>query len=158
MRYGGADDAATLGALLRATDRFYEGEDGLAPAACYDELARRALVGPHPCEVALAELDGRVVAYATFAMVYPGDDLQGQLQLKELYSDVRSQGVGAAMLRFLAMTARSRGCSRVDWTADVGNVRALDFYDRLGARRMAAKVSYRLDGDRLRELAGGPAS
>lgn len=153
VRLGTAQDVDVLAALLQATDRYYGDEGGRAPLDRYAVLARRALVGPDPCQVAIALLDGRAVAYATFAIVYPGDDLQGQLWLKELYSDERGRGVGDAILRFLARTATARGCTRVDWVAAVDNARGQAFYERLGARRLP-RIVYRLDGERLRDLAG----
>jgi ribosomal protein S18 acetylase RimI-like enzyme len=67
----------------------------------------------------------------------------------------RGQGVGRALMGFLARLAVQRGCVRFDWTAETDNPEALAFYDRLGAGRVAEKVYYRFDGDRLRQLAAG---
>jgi ribosomal protein S18 acetylase RimI-like enzyme len=51
-----------------------------------------------------------------------------------------------------------RGCVRFDWSAETDNPDALAFYDRLGAKRVAEKIYYRLEGEGLQQLAAGPSS
>jgi ribosomal protein S18 acetylase RimI-like enzyme len=61
------------------------------------------------------------------------------------------------MLEYLARLAVSRGCVRLDWTAETSNPRALAFYDRLGARRVTEKIYFRVDGDMLQKWAAAGA-
>jgi ribosomal protein S18 acetylase RimI-like enzyme len=67
----------------------------------------------------------------------------------------RNRGIGRAIIQRLAALAVERGCTRVDWTAETSNPRALEFYDRLGVPRVESKVYYRLEGDTLAAFAGG---
>jgi GNAT superfamily N-acetyltransferase len=114
-----------------------------------------AVLAPGSCEIAIAEQDGRAVGLATFAVLYPAPGPGGQLFMKDLFAlaEARGQGVGRALMRFLARLALHRGCVRFDWTAETDNPEALAFYDRLGAGRVAEKVYYRFDGEKLRQLA-----
>jgi len=121
------------------------------------ELARHIErdVLPSACEIVIAERDGQAVGLATFAVLYPGPGLGGQLMLKDLFviATARGSGVGKDLLTHLAKTAIARGCLRLDWTAEASNPEALAYYDRLGATRVTEKVYYRLDGDLLKTMA-----
>jgi GNAT superfamily N-acetyltransferase len=121
------------------------------------ELARHIEcdVLPSGCEIVIAERDGQAVGLATFAVLYPGPGLGGQLTLKDLFviAAARGSGVGKDLLAHLAKTAIARGCLRLDWTAEASNPEALAYYDRLGATRVTEKVYYRLDGDLLKTMA-----
>lgn len=55
-------------------------------------------------------------------------------------------------MRALAGLAKSRGLSRIDWTADPDNERLLAFYDEIGGLRKTDKLFYRLDGEALDKL------
>ena len=119
------------------------------------EHVRRNILGARSCEIAIAALDGKPVGLATFAVLYPAPGLAGQLFMKDLFTlaEAHGRGIGRALMAFLAKLAIARGCSRFDWTAETDNPDALDFYDRLGARRMEEKIYYRFDGEALKELA-----
>jgi GNAT superfamily N-acetyltransferase len=114
-----------------------------------------AVLAPGSCEIAVAEQDGRAVGLATFAVLYPAPGPGGQLFMKDLFAlaEARGQGVGCALMAFLARLAMERGCLRFDWTAETDNPTALEFYDRLGASRVAEKVYYRFEGKALQHLA-----
>ena len=118
-------------------------------------VADRLLVDNPSCEVLLAETGGKLVGLATFAVVYPGPRIGGVLFLKDLYirADARGGGIGEAIMRYLARLAVERGCERFDWTTETSNPRAMAFYDRLGAKRVADKVYYRFDGEALTAMA-----
>ena len=90
-------------------------------------------------------------------MLYPAPGPAGQLFMKDIFTlaEARGRGIGQALMAFLAKLAIPRGCSRFDWTAETDNPDAVDFYDRLGARRVAEKVYYRFEGEALKELAQG---
>ena len=45
-------------------------------------------------------------------------------------------------------TAAGCGCSRVEWTTDVGNAAARAFYARLGVPEYPSKVFYRVEHPR----------
>ncbi len=109
------------------------------------------------CEILLAECEGSVAAMASFGQLYPAPNLGGQIQVKDIYvrDGFRNRGLGAAIIRRLAALALERRCSRVDWTAETTNPRAIAFYDRLGVPRVESKVYFRLDGETLKAFAAG---
>jgi GNAT superfamily N-acetyltransferase len=155
IRLASAKDEAVLATLFHAIDLHYWGA-AVPPRAVMAEHVRRDILGEHGCEIAVAELDGKAVGLATFAILYPAPGPAGQLFMKDLFTlaEARGRGIGQALMGFLASLALERGCTRFDWTAETDNPRALAFYDRLGARRVDEKVYYRFEGEALRELAG----
>ena len=60
------------------------------------------------------------------------------LWLEDLYvrPEYRHQGIGKALLAQFLSLARSRGCSRAEWSVLDWNTSALEFYEHLGARIM----------------------
>jgi hypothetical protein len=59
------------------------------------------------------------------------------------------------MLSFLAKLAVERGCGRLEWAVLDWNSRAIDFYNRLGARPLTDWTVYRLTGEALQDLSRG---
>lgn len=151
-------DLEAVAGLLLATDRFYWGEqDGAETAA--QRAAASILTEPSSCRMLLGIHEGRVVAYITFAVLFPSPNQDGSFFMKDLFvvDGMRGNRFGDKMMRAAAALAVEWGCCRFDWTAETGNQRALAFYDRLSARRVEEKVYFRLDGADLVRLAGGTA-
>jgi ribosomal protein S18 acetylase RimI-like enzyme len=109
---------------------------------------------PQGSELLVAEQDGKILGFCSFSPIYPGPGLRPGIFLKELYVSgaSRGQGVGRSLMRELALFARQRGLSRIDWTADAQNDRLLSFYDEIGGMRKTEKLYYRLDGEALAML------
>lgn len=103
----------------------------------------------------IAELDGRVVAYAIFFFTYSSFLARPTLYLEDLFvhPDARGRGVATAIMRALAREARREGCGRCEWTVLDWNERAIRFYRALGAKEMKAWVLYRATGAALRRMA-----
>ena len=161
IRLAAASDEAALAGLFHAVDLHYWGAAAPSREAMAEHV-RRNIVAARSCEIALAELDGKPVGLATFAVLYPAPGPAGQLFMKDLFTlaEARGHGIGRALMAFLAQLAIARGCARFDWTAETDNPDALGFYDRLGARRVAEKVYYRFEGEAMKDLArrGGGGS
>lgn len=106
---------------------------------------------PPGAEIMAAVQCDHVVAFCAFSAIYPGPGLQAGIFLKELYvaRHCRGGGVGKAMMRELAIIARQKDLTRIDWTADASDQRLLQFYDQLGGVRKPEKLFYRLDGEAL---------
>lgn len=155
LRLAGASDLPSVARLFHAIDRHYWGDKAPSLDRVTDHVARNVLQSG-ACEVLLAELSGRAVGLATFAVLYPAPDLGGQLFMKDLFvaDEARSGGIGRALMRELARIALERGCIRFDWTAESDNPSAIHFYDALGAMRVTEKVYYRMTGSALRAMAG----
>ena len=105
--------------------------------------------------------DGEMLGLAAIAvfhsLVDPAPQRRGQLLLKELYvrEARRGQGVGKALMSWVARHALERGCARIDWNVSAHNRQGLGFYRSLGAMHVAGRLSFRLAGEYLSRLADG---
>jgi GNAT superfamily N-acetyltransferase len=61
-----------------------------------------------------------------------GGALRGQVEAVRVRSDLRSRGIGEALLRWAVEELRSRGCAVAQLTTDKRRVDAHRFYARLG--------------------------
>lgn len=114
------------------------------------------LFGPTPYALCvLAYQETRPVAFALYYFTYSTFAGLPGLYLEDLFvkPDVRGQGVGRAMLRHLAQTAKQNGCWRIEWAVLHWNQSAIRFYESLGAKPMDEWAVYRLSGEALSRLA-----
>jgi GNAT superfamily N-acetyltransferase len=153
--------AATRGDLPEFLDLVdaladYERLDRPTPEA--RERLTRDGFGTRPLfQAYLAELDGRPVGYAITFFTYSSFLARPTLYLEDLFvlPDARRLGVGRALFTHLAREAVQRGCGRVEWVVLDWNRPAIDFYERLGARRLTEWYTYRLTGEALEAMADG---
>lgn len=117
---------------------------------------------PHLLVVA-SKYDREVVGLAAItlvcSLVEPTADKRKHCQLKELYvrASARSQGVGRALMSWVARYAFDNGCRRIDWPVKASNARGISFYESLGAERVVERLSYRLSEPSMSQLAYDPA-
>ena len=131
------------------------------------ELLQEALFAPAPCAEAVigdtSEDAGpwQPSGFALFHSTFSTWESRPGIWLEDLYVPPahRRAGVGAALLAHLANITVERGCARLEWAALEWNESALNFYDKIGARRLDDWVLHRLDGASLDRVAGksGPA-
>ena len=154
IRHATAADRDALAELFHDMDRHYWGDEAPSAEDWRRFLDAVVLPASKSCEIVVAEEDGLLLGLATFAIVYPGSQLTGQLFLKEIFTraEARSRGIGRQVMAYVAGQALTRGCARVDWVAE--DTRAMSFYGALGARTLEKRVYFRLDGEALTALAG----
>lgn len=155
----------TLVDLMHEMCVFYSDE---APASRDDaraNLLENLLAPASPLRIAVAADEaGQAIGLAAVArfhsLVDPAPQRRGQLLLKELYvrGSHRGQGVGKALMAWVARHAREHGCARVDWHVSASNRPGLAFYRSLGALHVAGRLGFRLGGDTLARLADGDAA
>jgi GNAT superfamily N-acetyltransferase len=124
------------------------------------EMLHHSLFGDSPaCESVIAVLDGAVAGFALFHGTFSTWETTAGIWLEDLfvYDEYRRAGVGRALLAHLAQLTVQRGCARLEWAALEWNTPALDFYAKLGARRLEEWRTHRLDGEVLAEVAGARA-
>ncbi|MBM5573038.1 GNAT family N-acetyltransferase [Deefgea sp. CFH1-16] len=146
--------------LLLELHTFYNDGSELSRLVVQEHLLQNILAPMSPLRLVVACSDeGTVVGFAamtlTYSLVDPMPEKNRQVQLKELYvlSGRRCLGVGKAILAWVAQYALDNGCCRVDWPVKSSNTQGISFYESLGAERVTERLSYRLDGLRLRALA-----
>ncbi|HEX6039699.1 GNAT family N-acetyltransferase [Longimicrobium sp.] len=154
IRPATAADADTFLALVDALAD-YEKLDRPTPEA-RGRLVADAFGERPRISVFLGELDGRAVAYAIVLETYSSFLALPTLYLEDLFviPEARRFGLGRAFFRALATEALRRGCGRMEWVVLDWNQLAIDFYDKLGARRMTEWYTYRLTAEQLAEVAG----
>jgi GNAT superfamily N-acetyltransferase len=155
VRWATTDDAAALAVMLCEMAMHYRQPPlsaDRALAAAQKWLGDESSAYPH---FALAFVGGKVAGLASVAIAHPGIDLERLLFLKDLFvrENARNEGVGRALIAFLAGHCRSQGIGRIDLTTEDWNEGALRFYARLGAERHGQKVFLRLSGEALKTAA-----
>lgn len=149
--------AADVEVLLSLVDALADYEKLDRPSKSARERLIRDGFGPTPrFEAYLAELEDRIVGYAITFETYSSFLALPTLYLEDVFvlPDARRAGVGSTFVRQLAAEAVRRGCGRMEWVVLDWNAPAIDFYERLGARRLREWHTYRLDAGELSRLAG----
>jgi GNAT superfamily N-acetyltransferase len=121
-----------------------------------EELLREALFGGRPyAEVVLACLNGEPVGFALFFHNFSTFVGRAGIYLEDLYvrPEARGHGVGRRLLTWLAATAVSRGCGRLEWAVLDWNEPSIRFYRNLGAVALDDWTTYRVTGPALNQLA-----
>ena len=105
----------------------------------------------------IAEVDRRVVGYASVIAGYNTDLAAPELWMLDLFvvARWRGHGIGRALVRAVARQAVRRGVSSLGWGVRGSNTRARRFYRRLGARISDARVAG-VSGRALAALAAEP--
>ena len=146
-------DVGLMLALIRQLAEYERAPDQVRGTP---ELLEEALFGEDPvAEALVAEQGGVPAGFALFYRTFSTWECRPGLWLEDLFvpPEHRRGGVGRALLAALAAIAIERGCSRLEWAALDWNELALDFYVKLGARRLDEWVIHRLDGPLLEAVA-----
>ena len=123
-----------------------------SPAGCrrlVNDVFGRKMIG-----LFVAEDRGALVGYALYFHSYSSFLARQSLYLEDLFvlKGYRKRGVGFALFRRCVAEAVSEGCGRMEWAVLTWNQKAIDFYERLGAKRMSDWHVYRLDRQGLRRV------
>ena len=103
----------------------------------------------------LARCDGQVAGYAIYFFTFSTFIGRAGIWLEDVYvrSEFRGRGLGRGLIEAVAKIGAERNCGRYEWTALNWNKHALDFYDRLGAKRMDEWTMLRMNERQLQALA-----
>ena len=132
----------------------------------YEKLAHEASVtaesiardgfGPKPkFRAVIAEVDGKPAGYAVFFEFYSTFQGRAGLFLEDLYvrPPLRKQGIGQALLNYVARIAWEEDYFCMRWEVLDWNKPAIDFYRRLGAVFLDEWKAVMLIGDPLQAAA-----
>src|ERR1700720_4901883 len=117
-----------------------------------EEILRRTLFGnPRFAEVVIGYEDAEPVGFALFFHNYSTFLGRPGIYLEDLYvrPEARGHGVGRRLLIWLAATAVSRGCGRLEWAVLDWNEPSIRFYRNLGAVARDEWTTYRVTGPAL---------
>jgi GNAT superfamily N-acetyltransferase len=139
--------------LIRELAQFEREPDSAQATA--EQLAA-ALFGERPAaEAVIARLDGEPAGWALWFQNFSTWTGKPGLWLEDLYvrPQYRRQGIGKALLVYLARLCVERDYGRFEWSVLDWNTPALDFYRAIGAEAMTEWTTQRLSGESLRRLA-----
>lgn len=152
---------AELPTLLQLIRQLAAYERRLEQVVATEADLERTLLGQSPvAEAVLAWQGAQAVGYAVYYPVFSTFRGRAALYLEDIFvvPDVRGQGVGYALMRYLAQVAQQRGYDRIEWSVLDWNAPALAFYRKLGAvPKETGWVGYMLAGEALEALADGRA-
>lgn len=154
LRFATPDDIPTIMRFVRELAEFEREADKVVAT---EELLREAMFADRPAaEAVIAERDGEPLGMALFFHNFSTWTGWRGLYLEDLYVTpaARGQGVGAALLRYLAGVAVDRGCTRFEWAVLNWNTKAIEFYKAMGAEPMDDWTVNRVSGPALAKLAG----
>jgi GNAT superfamily N-acetyltransferase len=105
--------------------------------------------------VLIAEWDREPAGFAFFFYHYSTWRGQPTLYLEDVFvrPRFRGQGIGRALLAYLAKVAVEENCGRFEWQVLDWNTPAIKFYKSLGAEVMKEWLTMRVSGDALVKLA-----
>ncbi len=120
-----------------------------------DVVLRDYLCAQPLCHCNLAFAGDAPVAVASWFWIYSSFMAARGIHLEDLFvrPAFRGRGYGKALLTHLAKTAAEAGAGCVQWTVLDWNKPSIDFYERLGARRVEGWYTYRLEGGALNKAA-----
>ncbi len=94
------------------------------------------------------------VGYALYFFTYSSFLARPTLYLEDIFvaEELRKRGIGKALFLACVREAKKRGCGRMEWAVLTWNQSAINFYEKLGARRLDEWHYYRLTSDTLKVL------
>jgi GNAT superfamily N-acetyltransferase len=152
VRPAGVGDVAVILQFIRDLAKYEHLEHQVVAT---EGLLREALFGSRPyAEVVLACLNGEPVGFALFFHNFSTFLGRAGIYLEDLYvrPEARGHGVGRRLLTWLAGTAVSRGCGRLEWAVLDWNEPSIRFYRNLGAVALDDWTTYRVTGPALTQL------
>jgi GNAT superfamily N-acetyltransferase len=153
IRHAGEGDVGVILQFIRDLAKYEHLEHEVVAT---EGMLREALFGSRPyAEVVLACLNGEPVGFALFFHNFSTFLGRAGIYLEDLYvrPEARGHGVGRRLLTWLAETAVSRGCGRLEWAVLDWNEPSIRFYRNLGAVALDDWTTYRVTGPALNQLA-----
>lgn len=119
------------------------------------EVLRHTLFVERAAEALLLEARDEPIGYAIFFTTFSSFECRSGIWLEDVYvrPEHRRGGIGQAVMEHLAAIALERGHVRLEWVALDWNEPALNFYEKLGAKRLDDWIIHRLERDGIRRLA-----
>lgn len=146
-------DAPALTAMIHEFAEFEHLEN--ETSVLEEDIARDGF-GPAPkFRAAIAEWNGQPAGYAIFFEFYSSFQGRAGLFIDDLYvrPQYRQQGIGKALLAYVAGLAFKEGHFCLRWEVLDWNATAIDFYRGIGASFMDEWKSALLIGDALESVA-----
>jgi GNAT superfamily N-acetyltransferase len=94
------------------------------------------------------------VAYALYFYTYSSFLAKPTLYLEDIFvlEEFRGMGIGKALFLKCVEEAKKEDCGRMEWAVLTWNKSAIEFYEKLGAKRLDEWYYYRLTQDTIEKL------
>jgi len=104
--------------------------------------------------VAAEKNSGRLVGYALYFFTYSSFLARPTLYLEDIFvlEEHRKRGLGRDLFLRCVSEAAKKKCGRMEWSVLTWNKNAIDFYEKLGARRLEEWHYYRLTEEKMEGL------
>ena len=154
IRFAVKDDVPLILSLIRELAEY---EHLLGSVVATEDILREWLFEKEKAEVIIGEWSWEPVAYALFFYNFSTFLGRSGLYLEDIYvrPEMRGNGIGKRMLKFIAELAVKRDCGRLEWACLDWNTSSISFYLALGAEVLGDWTTYRLSRDTLIKLAKG---
>ncbi len=154
IRPAATSDAAVILELIRGLAEYERMLDQVQATQASVQASLFPEDGPPAAYCVIGEVEGEAAGFALYFFNYSTFLARPGLYLEDLYVKpaVRGRGLGKALLLHLAGIARDKGCGRMEWAVLDWNTPAIEFYERLGARRLTEWQLCRLTSDDLAKL------
>lgn len=146
-------DVAVLFQLIQALAEYEKLSHAVTGNA---DALKEHLFGSRPCaEAILVEYAGQSAGFALFFTNFSTFLTQPGIYLEDLFvlPEYRRQGIGKAILSYLAQLAIERGYGRLEWSVLDWNEPAIAFYRRMGASILEDWRICRVTSESLTQLA-----
>ena len=119
-----------------------------------EKMLEEVLFKEKAAEVIIGEYKDEPVAFSLFFHNFSTFVGKKGLYLEDVYvnPNMRGLGIGKILISFLAKLAAERNCGRFEWCCLNWNQPSIDFYRSLGAKSMDEWMTFRLDGEELKEI------
>lgn len=143
--------------ILKFIRELAEYEKLLNEVVATEEVLYESLFVKKQAEVIISEYNNEAVGFALFFHNFSTFLGKANLYLEDLYvrPEMRSYGIGKALLSALGKIAIDRGCERLDWWCLDWNKSSIDFYKKMGAIPMDEWTVYRVENQALIDLSEG---
>lgn len=101
----------------------------------YELLSEHLIHSQNNVKCIVAEMNNEIVGYATFMKQFSTWDASYYIYLDCLFlkEKTRGKGLGFKIMEKLKEYAKSENCEIIQWQTPDFNVKAIDFYHKLGA-------------------------
>lgn len=143
--------------ILKFIRELAEYEKLLNEVVATEKVLYESLFVKKQAEVIISEYNNEAVGFALFFHNFSTFLGKANLYLEDLYvrQEMRSYGIGKALLSALGKIAIDRGCERLDWWCLDWNKSSIDFYKKMGAIPMDEWTVYRVENQALIDLSEG---
>lgn len=154
IRFAMEDDNKLILTFIRELAEY---EKLLNEVVATEEILYESLFVKKQAEVIISEYNDEAVGFALFFHNFSTFLGKANLYLEDLYvrPEMRSYGIGKAILSALGKIAIDRGCERLDWWCLDWNKSSIEFYKKMGATPMDKWTVYRVENQALIDLSEG---